>query len=188
MKVAGLLPYAPAVFNPHEIFLVVIFVRCWFRSQGYCEAGGSKSMKKRKDPIVNRACELQACSAVSLEGKNWIFIQNVRRFYYLNGLYIYIYIYILGSYCTCSWAMGLYFRNFTSRTLRRVNSVFKLYVVFWIISQKSPIIFLKRINRLFFVVETNCWDCFQNCNFLLRASYAALPISIYQINSLVALK
>ena len=46
-------------------------------------------MKIRNDPIVNRAFDLPACSAVSLEDKNWTFIHNVSRFHYLNGLYTY---------------------------------------------------------------------------------------------------
>ena len=83
-------------------------------------------MKICNEPIVNRALDLPACSAVSLEGKNWTSIHNVRRFYYLNGLYIYI----MGSYWTSSWEMGLYLGNFMSRTLISLNFVFRLYVVF----------------------------------------------------------
>ena len=53
---------------------------------------GVSQRKKGNDPNVNGACDLQACSAVSLEGENWTFTHNC--IIYLFLLYIYIYIYI----------------------------------------------------------------------------------------------
>ena len=55
-------PRAPVVFNPQNIFLVLISVKGWV--EGHCVAGRIMSMKNPNDTIGDRTRDLPACGTV----------------------------------------------------------------------------------------------------------------------------
>jgi hypothetical protein len=64
MKVVRFSALRTGLLYPHEISMVLMYVRGYVDPMGHSEAGKITSTKNPNDPIINRPRDIPACSAV----------------------------------------------------------------------------------------------------------------------------